>query len=346
MTTKGRTCLVLSLACVGLIVMGAHLRSQADDPVPVVEVDKKIPKKSAAEWQKAYPFKSLEERLQFEAGRKPVKPTLSAEAAKRLDDADESAKRMASSTWGRNVRTESLKLLHSKEVEDFIKRDGFGERRIPTPSLRYLNLPPGPSIPFENVSYKPSDVDGEKRVQLADSESTERRAPLPALQSLLNYHDFNERNFASPQSYGLIKDKKNVAGFEPHQFRYRAGLNESFRPQPKNSPKDKERWALHRLELVSLLKHEKPVVYVSEVLPRMEDLKKTKTRPLGAFEEAGLKELQGGKDVVTDSSTNRIRMMGSLRARAECLQCHTGERGELLGVFSYELLRDPPLKLQ
>jgi hypothetical protein len=121
---------------------------------------------------------------------------------------------------------------------------------------------------------------------------------------------------------------------------------QSFRPFPKVEPKDKERWALRRLELVSLLKHDKPVVYVSHVLPRMDDLKKAKTRALTPFEEAGLKQLQEGKDLVTAATTNRIHLLGALRANAQCLKCHQAERGELLGVFSYEMLRDPPLKVQ
>ena len=39
-----------------------------------------------------------------------------------------------------------------------------------------------------------------------------------------------------------------------------------------------------------------------------------------------------------------ILMMGALRASKQCLQCHDVQRGELLGTFSYEMLRDPPLE--
>jgi hypothetical protein len=74
-------------------------------------------------------------------------------------------------------------------------------------------------------------------------------------------------------------------------------------------------------------------------------VKKGKTRPLTAFEAQALKELQQGEDLVTDARLNRIRMMGSLRAGKQCLQCHQVLRGDLLGSFSYELQRDPPVQV-
>ena len=85
--------------------------------------------------------------------------------------------------------------------------------------------------------------------------------------------------------------------------------------------------------------HNKPVVYVAEHLPRMQDAKDAKTRPLTEFEEQGLKGLAKGEDLVAEATPNRIRMMGSVRARQACLKCHDAERGDLLGAFSYTLRR-------
>jgi hypothetical protein len=119
-------------------------------------------------------------------------------------------------------------------------------------------------------------------------------------------------------------------------------------PQPPGKVKEppKERWLITRLELVSLLKHKEPAVYVSGELPRMEDLKKSKTRPPSEFEAKALKALRDGEDVVTEATTNHIRMVGALRASKQCLECHQVRRGDVLGAFSYDLLRDPPLKAQ
>src|SRR5207302_117604 len=83
-------------------------------------------------------------------------------------------------------------------------------------------------------------------------------------QQLAGFHDQGRLNFLNPSSFGYIKDRNNVAGFQSHQFR-------SMPREPAAS--DKEKWAVIRLELVSLLKHDHPVVYSSDHLPRMDDLK-------------------------------------------------------------------------
>ena len=67
-------------------------------------------------------------------------------------------------------------------------------------------------------------------------------------------------------------------------------------------------------------------------------------RGLGAFEEEALASLEKGEDVIARATTNRIEMVGSLRAAKQCLQCHDAKRGELLGAFTYELIRDPAIE--
>lgn len=51
------------------------------------------------------------------------------------------------------------------------------------------------------------------------------------------------------------------------------------------------------------------------------------------------------EDLVTEIDTNEIQMVGSLRAVKQCIECHSGRRGTLLGVFSYRLRRNPPLPI-
>ena len=46
-----------------------------------------------------------------------------------------------------------------------------------------------------------------------------------------------------------------------------------------------------------------------------------------------------GDDLALEVHTHRIRMLGALRASKQCVQCHQVPRGELLGAFSYELVR-------
>jgi len=63
---------------------------------------------------------------------------------------------------------------------------------------------------------------------------------------------------------------------------------------------------------------------------------KLETRPLDIFEIAGVAELSQGKQLFVRHKDNVIRMLGSLRASEQCLQCHTdNKKGDLLGAFSY-----------
>jgi hypothetical protein len=69
------------------------------------------------------------------------------------------------------------------------------------------------------------------------------------------------------------------------------------------------------------------------------------TRPLDRFEADALKKLRTEQDVVVDDHEGRVRMLGSLRAGTQCLDCHAAQRGALLGAFSYSLrsLEAPPM---
>jgi hypothetical protein len=131
-------------------------------------------------------------------------------------------------------------------------------------------------------------------------------------------------DFVNPKGFGFIKDRRHVAGFQEHQF--------SRQPDPTQG------WALRTLDLVGLVVHEGPVAYVSANLPRMDELRKAPTRPLDPFETAGLAALRRGEDLfVRDTTDGRRRVLGAIRSGKQCLSCHGGERGELLGAFSYTL---------
>lgn len=72
--------------------------------------------------------------------------------------------------------------------------------------------------------------------------------------------------------------------------------------------------------------------------------KNAPTRELDGFEAAAIRRLLAGEDVATEETLNRIRMVGAVRANVACLECHNVQRGQLLGAFTYELLRDPLAK--
>ncbi len=43
-----------------------------------------------------------------------------------------------------------------------------------------------------------------------------------------------------------------------------------------------------------------------------------------------------------ETAANTVQMLGALRAARQCTKCHQVERGELLGAFSYNLVRESP----
>jgi hypothetical protein len=160
--------------------------------------------------------------------------------------------------------------------------------------------------------------------------------PPPENAATGELHQEARRDFLNPEGFGYVRDRDHVAGFVPHAF--------SDHLRPFSPGELAGRWLTVRVELVSLLKHERPMVYVSEHLPNMTELRQTPVREIDDFELGALERLAGGDDLTTDTQFGRIRAVGSLRAMRQCLECHEVERGALLGAFSYEFLRDPPLR--
>jgi hypothetical protein len=52
--------------------------------------------------------------------------------------------------------------------------------------------------------------------------------------------------------------------------------------------------------------------------------------------------LQAGEELSAGQGPRRIRMLGAIRAQDVCLNCHTANKGDLLGAFSYDLRLDLP----
>lgn len=156
-------------------------------------------------------------------------------------------------------------------------------------------------------------------------------APNDSTAPLIAFREFyraGAENFLDPERLGYVQDREHVAGFEPHAFQSMPALS-----------KHAGDWKLEHLELVSLRKPSGPHVYVSENLPKVDDLKRVDTRLLTDFETRALSQLRSGDDVVIEESDGALRMLGSLRAGNHCIRCHSGRRGELIGALSFELHR-------
>ncbi len=56
----------------------------------------------------------------------------------------------------------------------------------------------------------------------------------------------------------------------------------------------------------------------------------------------GLIALRHGEDLFASRDGNGLRMLGAIHSFKQCVACHGGERGDLLGAFSYSLKRERP----
>jgi hypothetical protein len=294
------------------------------------------------ELREAYPLVSLAGRLKHEeklAGAGP--PALSFAVERRLVRRDILAEPFAEG-HRKGIRVEALQALHSCEVEKFITRPGFGESRQPAYGPTYLPLVRLPRLPLPSSEIDPPS--GELPVQLSDRDSLaeSQAVVLPSLDHLCRMNEVELESFLDPGRFGYFQDRDHVAGFGMHGFGMH-GIDDLVRLRLARRAELTENWAVRRLELVSLLKHDTPRVYESTNLPNMEELREAPTRALSEFEVAAIPQLLGQEDLVAQATTNRIEMVGSIRAAKQCLACHEVERGQLLGAFSYTLVRDPLL---
>lgn len=255
-----------------------------------------------------FPVVAIEDRLPPQV-RESGAVQLSQTSRNHLDELENSDK---DSIIG--FREITLRRLHEGSVEDFVRREGFGRGRMPSfvnmaLNLEYYERPP---VPQPNMIV----TDAWKRIEM--NREYQNSEPI----SFLSAHSSNILDFVAPINFGYMQSKKRFAGFKGHQI---------------NSLHEPETWAINRLELVGLLLAPKPRVYVSEYLPSMEQMRVAKTRPLNFFEAEGLAKLEGGDELFFREEPGGMRMLGALRIVKQCMKCHDGERGDLLGAFSYIL---------
>jgi hypothetical protein len=259
--------------------------------------------------QNEYRFESMENRVRVPRHQAAAK--LSQETEEQLSRLEQS---VASDSNG--FRAVMLDRLHQESVRSFIASEGFGSsRRIrPTSSTLKADLDhDGTPIPqpgsMSSSIYMEDDL----------------REPIDVKpEPLRDMHLASVINFANARGFGLVISRQKVAGFQSHQF--------------SAVPRATE-WRVQTIELVGLLMHQDPVIYISSDLPRMEELRNAPTRSLSVFEAAGIERLRQGDDLYIRKTPETLRMLGAVRSVEQCIKCHGGERGDLLGAFSYRLQR-------
>ena len=281
------------------------------------------------EAQREYPLISLESRLPAvpvsqlndpDAGR----PNLSKLAISNLQLVEEQYE-SPSNTY-QSERRQVYRDLHERAFHVFAMSPNFGVTRMPLTFAILSRLKSANSR-----EYVKFEVDF---VPLSLSISEVDILPVPAFASFSTWLIDSIYRFAPIESLGYQTADKRVAGFFAHGRK-----NYAKQPEAWGDQANKEYDTLHvrRLELISLLLHDAPVAYASNTLPAMDEVKLLKTRPLDPFEAIGLLKLQAGEDLYVKEYQGRTLVLGALRNAKQCQSCHDGERGKLLGAFSYDL---------
>jgi hypothetical protein len=261
------------------------------------------------EWKKQVPMESMQQRVP-EPKSNNDEPTTQTE-----QDYTEIYR-----SYVQSARNRSIVTIHNQTIAAFDRAAGFGAIRMIVIHPQAKDFLPDATPPVQQpAKYDPNIA------SLGEELQGEFRPKL----SLLHYK--SSLDFANPVGWGYIKSRAEVAGFQSHRF--------SKLPEADNG------WKADRIDLISLLLHDRPVAYISESLPRMEDIGKLKLRELDEFETAGLAHVRIFDELFIRGNQRHLRVIGSLRNVTECQKCHGGKVGDLLGAFSYNMSKvDPPAR--
>lgn len=262
-------------------------------------------------FRKEYPFQSLENRLP------PMKASrgdngLALSTRRYLEEHEKSL-------WDRGpgFRPRLLARIHNEHWDTFVNSPGFGELRRFRPTAKKLKPEPFSEYPVPQPDSSPASSSSPRELGKEPGGSD--------LTTLFGLHRDGFLDFINYDGFGYYKNRSNVAGFQDHGLR--------------KVPAE-EGWKVKRVDLVGLLLRDQPVVYLTDGLPRMNRARKAPTRSLDDFEELGLKALGKGEHLFVRETPDGGRMLGALRAISQCVECHDCQHGDLLGAFSYLLVRD------
>lgn len=265
-------------------------------------------------FREQFPYVALADRLPSRSAC--ASDPLPEQTVQRLEDFAEALSRERVSQWYKQARTDRLEDLHEHTVRVFVNRQGFGVGRMFDNSIN-----DGPR--YGPVAQPGTRLPPSSAASLATQPPRQDRGELD--KDLFGLHLDGVADFVNPGGFGFFKDRRHVAGFQSHQF--------------SQAPSVSGEWKLQTLDLVGLVVHDRPIAYVSANLPRMEELRKAPTRPLDDFEAAALEDLHRGEDLVVREGDGGRRMLGAVRSIKQCVPCHEGQPGDLLGAFSYTFTR-------
>ena len=274
---------------------------------------------SAAFLRSEFSYVSMADRLPARSAHEA--PTLSDASSERLTAFERDVETRLYARPEARRRLEQLEYVREHPLRLFFARPAFGvawASHLSEVTLR------------DGLREDPPRGQPGRRIPFSWSASTLQKPPEDAerlCKELAAIHADAAVDFVNPPGFGYFRDRTHVAGFQEHRL---SRLPDA--PVP---------WVLQTLELIGCARPETPAVYVSEKLPRMDELRTAQTRPPDEFETLGLAALQRGEDLFLRQSAEGRRMLGAVRNGRQCQSCHEGTHGELLGAFSYTLVRPP-----
>lgn len=206
-----------------------------------------------AHLRRQYPLVPIEDRIPKRHPQlKRRRVVLGAEADEDLKSY-EALDGRAARTWGDDVRSDSLRLLHEEQVREFIARDGNGFGRTPPPSAIHLALPDTPGIDFDPAIQSSESLRSSKTIDLP-SESprineilesvgagefeyhrayaayrkwaqTHNPLLMPDKGRLRSIHQSSHDSFLDQFLVGYAKSPKAVAGFAGHRVQMRPTID-------------------------------------------------------------------------------------------------------------------------
>jgi hypothetical protein len=235
--------------------------------------------------QRLYPLVSLADRLT--AHRNPLSAPPNPMAQIQLSRLE--SELSAIFTAERGGRAALFRRIHDRSFEQFVRASGNGITRVTNPFRSHKNLDNHfytqnlPPIPQPELMARP-----------------ERPIRVRHNQSFPDLLRSSIASFAHEDTFGYVVNRERVSGFQPHRFNELPSL---------------EQWSIQRIELLSLLLHGEPAVYVSDHLPTMDAGRTHPRRALTDFESSALQSLTAGEEVVVNEQAGTAtRMVGAIRS--------------------------------
>ncbi len=271
-----------------------------------------------------FPLESLASRLAYEHRSAPL---VAEPPTPRLSDAAESGLAQFEQRNTPNMRRYMLESLHERTQDEFVIAQGFGPVRMDAVPREYVALPDTAPIAVEAGS--PTLGSTQSDPGATESLGSPSRMSAPSKETLAPLHFAGLEDLFNQDRMGYVREIDHVAGFQSHRFTKAPGT--AIEPWRRS-------WKINRLELIGLLRYDAPKAYMSDNLPRFDELANASARDLDDFEAAAIERLRTEENIVIDETPDRVRMVGSIRAATDCLKCHEVRRGELLGALTYELV--------